>query len=128
MRKSQKIRNPTHEEFEQWLDRTIGMSSMLDYIFGLIGVVASLLTLLFSISVSKTVSSKAKTDWGYLTPNVFYFVGGIILLGSIIVAIASLIRWKNRDLISLKKRLSEIYLAALSKSALNPQPHVTSNE
>lgn len=50
-----------------------------------------------------------------------YFVGGMVLLGFIVVAIAGFIRRRNRGTIILKRRLSEIYLAALRSSAFNPQ-------
>ncbi|HMG75398.1 MAG TPA: hypothetical protein VK582_18010 [Pyrinomonadaceae bacterium] len=58
-----------------------------------------------------------------------WFIAGLFLLAFIIVGIATFIRLKNRDVILLKKRLAEIYLSALRKSALNPLlKSTTSNE
>lgn len=56
------------------------------------------------------------------SPNALaYFVGGIVLLAIIVVGIASFMRHRNRGAILLKRRLSEIYLSALRRSAFNPQ-------
>jgi hypothetical protein len=48
------------------------------------------------------------------------FVCGISVFGFVIFIIAVLLRRKNQDVILLKRRLAEIYLSALTKSALNP--------
>ncbi len=50
-----------------------------------------------------------------------YFTVGIFLLAIIIIGIASFIEQKNRDVILLKHRITEIYLSALRQSALNPE-------
>ena len=64
-------------------------------------------------------------SWKTVGPNVIprltIFLLGLLLLATIIVSIASLIRRKNREVILLKGRLAEIYLSALRKSAFNPR-------
>ena len=56
-----------------------------------------------------------------LSKPLAYFVSGIVLLALIVVAIASFLRRKNRGTLLLTSRLSGIYLAALRRSAFNPQ-------
>lgn len=63
-----------------------------------------------------------------VTSVLLYFVVGIITLGLIVVAVAVLRQRKNREVALLRYRLSEIYLFALKKSALNPQTHKTSHD
>lgn len=129
MRKSKKIREPTQRKFHEGVEHSVLRASVVSAVIGFVGVLlSSLLTALPSILLVPHEHGEPDTDGGYFTTNLFYFVGGIILFGIIIVAIASFIRWKNRDVTSLRRRLSEIYVMALTKSALNPQSHMTSNE
>jgi hypothetical protein len=51
-----------------------------------------------------------------------YFAVGITIFAVVIAGVAGFIRHANREIIVLKQRLAGIYLAALKKSALNPQP------
>jgi hypothetical protein len=53
------------------------------------------------------------------------FLSAILLLSMIVVGVAGLLRRRNREVILLKKRLAEIYLSAVRKSAFNPQPTST---
>ncbi len=93
---------------------------------GLAGILVTLMGTFLSLFVS--TSESAKPDFLPVTKSLLYFVGGIILLGIVTVGVASFMRWKNRDVILLKRRLAEIYLLALRNSALNPQPNLTSND
>src|SRR5437879_3015525 len=120
MRKSKQIRKPSDEKFNE-LAHVI--SSLVP---GLIAIVYTLLGLLLSFYVSPHESPTRNVL--PVTNSLLYFVGGIILLGIVIVAIGSFVRRKNREVILLRRRISEVYLLALRKSALNPQPHVTSND
>jgi len=122
MRKAQQIGKPSNEKFKEWLGR-LGKESLFS---GLAGIVFSLLGLLLSLYVSSP--PEFRTHLLPVSNSLLYLVGGIILLGMVIVAIGSFVRRKNREVILLRRRISEIYLLALRKSALNPQPHVTSNE
>src|SRR5258706_5734738 len=85
---------------------------------GVAGIVVSLFGAFLSLYVSQT--KPATPDILALNHNLVYLVGGIILLGFVIVGIASLMRRNSRDVILFKQSLAEIYLAALRKSALNP--------
>jgi hypothetical protein len=120
MGKLQKVVKRTEPNFSEWLIHHSSLSAALA------GILTSLVTGLLSFFLA--TSGSPKTNTNPTTQSVFYFVGGIILLGVVIVAIAGLLRRKNRDVITLKRRLSEIYIVALKKSALNPQSHVTSND
>ena|SRR5207244_338212 len=122
MRKSQQIKKPTQEEFKEWLRR----SSLIEGLAGFASIIVSLLGLLLSLYVSSSESPKRPIL--AVTNSLLYLVGGIILLGVIIVAIGTFLRRKDRDVTILRRRLAEIYVLALRKSALNPQPHVTSND
>ena len=51
-----------------------------------------------------------------------FFVFVLCGLVGTILGIAIHERGRNQEVISLRRRLAEIYLAALKKSALNPQP------
>ena len=86
---------------------------------GLVGVVLTLLATVLSCYVSKSKSSGSNIVSGEQTS--IYFGVGISLFVLIIVGVASFIRYMNRDVILLKRRLAGIYLSALKKSALNPQ-------
>ena len=123
MRKSQQIRKPSDEKLKESLARGLGISFMAS---GLASIVLSLLGVLLSLYVSPAESPTRKVLT--VTNSLLYFVGGVILLGIVIVAIGSFVRRKNREVILLRRRISEIYLLALRKSALNPQPHITSND
>ena len=122
MRKSQQIKKPTKEEFKEWHRR----SSLIEGLAGFASIIVSLLGLLLSLYVSSSESPKRPIL--AVTNSLLYLVGGIILLGVIIVAIGTFLRRKDRDVTILRRRLAEIYVLALRKSALNPQPHVTSND
>jgi len=115
MRKSQQITKRDDERFNEWLARS-------SFVAGFAGIVSSLLGLLVSLYVYVSPSGAPKNQVPPFATNLLYLVGGIILLGIIIVAIGSFLRRKNRDVFLLKRRLSEIYLLALRKSALNPHP------
>jgi len=121
MAKPQVIKKATDERFKQWLERDSWMTT----ISGLIGIVSSLLGVLLSLYVSPLRPTSRLIS---LSSSLVYFVGGIILLGLVIVVIGGFLRRKNHEVIVLRRRISEIYLLALRKSALNPQPHATSNE
>jgi hypothetical protein len=121
MRKSQQIKKPTQEEFKEWFRR----SSLIEGLVGFASIIVSLLGLLLSLYVSASESPKRPI---LVTNSLLYLVGGIILLGVIIVAIGTFLRRKDRDVTILRRRLADIYGLALRKSALNPQPHVTSND
>lgn len=80
-----------------------------------LGVVLSL----FSAFVGR--SPKSVTDLSSTGQRVLLFSVGLLTLGILIVQVATVLRHRNRDVIRLKKRLAEIYSAALRKSALNPE-------
>jgi len=122
MRKRQKIAKHSNESFNEWLR----LASRMSLISGFVGIAASLLGLLLSLYVYVSPSDPSRSHFPPVTYSLLYFVGGITLLGIVIVAVGILLRWKNHDVIVLKRRVSEIYLLALRKSALNP--NVTSNE
>jgi hypothetical protein len=74
------------------------------------GVLANLLTISMSRALGPSVIRSFQL-----------FFGALMVLGLIIVGIASLMRRKDREVILLKQRVAEIYLSALKKSALNPR-------
>ena len=114
MRKTE-IKKSKDENFAEWLH---AHESADQLIWGLIGIILSVLPIFLSFFVYKpqlenpALFSTARTS--------AYFASSIVILGIIIVAVASLLRHKHRDVIRLKQRLAEIYLIALKKSALNP--------
>jgi len=59
--------------------------------------------------------------------RLFLFNAALVLFEIIIAVVANMIRRRNRDVISLKQRLAEIYLAAIRKSALNPHLEPTTS-
>ncbi len=125
MRKAQHNKKSTEEERKEWrVTRHLFSASLAS------GVATIALSLLATFLSSYVLESKSKgPDILSISHNVWYFSGGIVLLGIIIVGIAGLIARKNRDVILLKQNLAEIYLLALRKSALNPQiKSTTSNE
>ena len=75
-------------------------------------VLGALLSLFVSVSVSAKQLSLQRA---------LVFIVGLVLLSLVVIGIATLIRRRNRDVIFLKQRLSEVYLSALRKSALNPK-------
>jgi len=109
MRKKQHTKKSTGDKRNEWISLMSGFA----------GIVVSLLGGFLSFYVSQ--SKPPTPDILSVTLSLVYFGGGIILLGIVIVGIASFMRRKNRDVIFLKQRLAEIYLSALRKSALNPQ-------
>jgi len=118
MRKSQRAKKLRDQGSSQWTHH-------ISLVSGVVGILVSLLGLLLSLFVATSESPKPHVA----VPNsLLYFVGGIVVLGMFIVAIAILLQRKNRDVIVLRQRLSEIYLFALRESALNPQSHFTSND
>jgi zinc transporter ZupT len=119
MGKSHKRANRAEQSFSEWL--VLGSH----WVAAVSGILVTLVTGLISSYISTGDSPKPNP---ILTTSLFYFVGGIILFGVVIVAIAGLLRRKNRDVITLKRRLSEIYLVAIRNSALNPKSHVTSHD
>ena len=92
---------------------------------GLVGIGVSLFGLLTSLFVSTSASNQLHVR---ITNVLLYFVVGIVTLGLIVVAVAVLHQRKNREVALLRHRLSEIYLFALKKSALNPQTHLTPHD
>ena len=82
------------------------------------GVALTLFATIFSFYVSKSKSPASNLASSDQTS--IYFGLGISLFVLIIVGVASFIRYTNREVILLKRRLGGIYLSALEKSALNP--------
>ena|SRR6266487_1770221 len=109
MRKERHSKKSTWEKSSEWISLVSGFA----------GIFMSLLGLFLSFYVSQ--SKPPTPDILSVTHSLVYVVGGIILLGLLIVAIASFMQRKDRDVIFLKQRLAEIYLSALRKSALNPK-------
>lgn len=114
----------TYQEVDEYLDHSIKKSVRFEKAIGVVGLGISLVAGVLSNYVAAEL-----TDSGAgirITSSFWYFVGGILVLGLLILAIAKVIRWKNRDILILRRELSEIYLTALTKSAFNPQLGVTS--
>src|SRR5438105_9061388 len=80
----------------------------------LLGLVVPVFTTVTSSLIAKPTSARSVV-------TTTYFIGAIALLAIITIGIGTFIRRKNRDVFVLKRRLTEIYLSALKKSALNPQ-------
>jgi hypothetical protein len=123
MRKEQHTKKLAAEKRSEWISHALSKSALVS---GLAGILVSLMGVFLSLYVS--TSESPKPDILPVTNSLLYFVGGIILLGVVTVGVASFMRRKNRDVILLKRRLAEIYLLALRKSALNPHPNLTSND
>ena len=90
-------------------------------IWGLLGVGISFLGVFFSVFVSIPRETFPRSDITSTIQRLLIFTAALTLLNFIIVGFATFIGRKNREVISLKRRLSEIYSSALRKSALNPQ-------
>src|SRR5438445_5111155 len=118
MRKAQRAKTLDDKTFDKW-------AGHLSLVSGLLGILGSLLGLLIALVNPPTASPKTNVS---MINGLLSFVGGIVVLGIIFVAISFVLQRKNRDVIVLRRRLSEIYLFALRESALNPQPHVSSND
>jgi len=123
MRKEQDSKKLATEKRPEWIAHLLSKSA---FVSGLAGILVSLMGTFLSLYVS--TSESPKPNILPVTNSLLYFVGGIVLLGVVTVGVAGLMRRKNRDVILLKRRLAEIYLLALRKSALNPQPNLTSND
>src|SRR5712691_6132777 len=84
------------------------------------GMASTLFLVLVEMSLSFLyyASKTAKPENFVISYSLLYFVSGIVLLGVVIVGIASFTSRKNREVILLKQRLAEIYLLAMKKSAL----------
>ena len=118
MRKPKRAKTLAYKTFDKW-------AAHLSLVSGLLGILGSLLGLLIALVNPPTSSPKTNVS---IISALLSFVGGIVVLGIIIVAVSFVLQRKNRDVIVLRRRLSEIYLFALRESALNPQHHVTSND
>jgi hypothetical protein len=109
----EETREISEDQVEHTFSRHVVLNGALWSFVGVaLGVLANL------VSATTLVS-------GSLGPAVIrslsLFLGALLLLGMIIVGIASFMRRKNREVILLKQRVAEIYLSALKKSALNPR-------
>ncbi len=93
-----------------------------DSVTGFISIAVTVLATLLSAQVSDFIyPSRAWPTPTTIILNLGYFVGGIVLLGLVIVGVARFMKTRDRTTILLKERLTEIYLSALKRSALNPE-------
>ena len=86
---------------------------------GLMSTALGVITSLFAAFIGSTKSPPA--DAISTGQRLSLFMGTLLVLTVIIVGVAHFIRRKDRSVILLKERLSEIYVTALRNSALNPQ-------
>lgn len=84
---------------------------------GVFSIALAVVGLLVSLLLE---AGSGRPEVGFSKP-LTYFVGGIVVLAFVVVAVASFMRRQNRSTVLLKRRLSEIYLSALRNSAFNPQ-------
>ncbi|HEX7720784.1 MAG TPA: hypothetical protein VF397_01415 [Pyrinomonadaceae bacterium] len=75
----------------------------------------------FANFIADFIAAPEKPAAPNATARMSLFLMAILLLSMSIVGIAAFLRRRNRDVIQLKRRLSEIYLSALRKSAFNPE-------
>src|SRR5437762_13023274 len=94
MRKRQQIAKHSDESFNEWLGRASRTSSLIS---GFVAIASSLLGLLLSLYVYVSPSEPSKNHFPPITYSLLYFVGGIILLGIVIVAVGILLRSRNHD-------------------------------
>jgi hypothetical protein len=114
MRKAKRITESARNEFNE-VERQELRSFLAT---SLIGIALTLFATALSFYVSKSKSPVSNTVSSDQTS--IYFGLGISLFVLIIVGVASFIRYTNREVILLKRRLGGIYLSALEQSALNP--------
>jgi len=114
MRKAKRITESARNEFNE-VERQELRSFLAT---SLIGIALTLVATALSFYVSKSKSPVSNTVSSDQTS--IYFGLGISLFVLIIVGVASFIRYTNREVILLKRRLGGIYLSALEQSALNP--------
>ena len=95
----------------------------LNTVWRIFDVLVPFLSIALAVSVDFIGHSSNwwKTAGPNVIPRLTLFLLGLLLLAMIIASIASLIRRKNREVIFLKRRLAEIYLSAIRKSAFNPR-------
>ena len=107
-----------HQESAEKSSENI-FSRYVDVLWSFLGVgLGVLLNLIFErVSVSSSGSGRPPT----VISSLLIFLVGLFLLGIIIVVISIFMRRRNRDVILLKQRLAQIYLAAVRQSALNPK-------
>src|SRR5216684_5262164 len=87
-------------------------------LWSFLGVGLGVLANVFAVYTTGSISGSSVPN---VIPRLSFFLGGLLLLGIVIVGIASFMQRKNREVILLKRSLSGIYLSALRKSALNPR-------
>jgi len=86
-------------------------------LWSFLGIALGVLLSFFNVSVLFS-----QPEGRTIVQPLLVFALALFGLGTIIVIIVSFMRRRNREVISLQHRLVKVYLSALEKSALNPNP------
>ena len=111
-------RHQRHESGEE-LEKLVSRQELSRFLISAVGGIG--LTL-FGANLAYYVVNLRPQNAQFFTTAFTYFAVGVSIFAFVIAGVAGFIRHANREIIVLKQRLAGIYLAALKKSALNPQP------